>query len=150
MTLGELQRLIMRQAVLKLERLGAELAAKEAIPPAAPDPDKPARRPIAIDYLREEIAEQGILIAKLTYNHEREQAELERVERMQALEMSERLSRIGEIEHLIEHRDGVLAEFKRSNEIHKASNLILEANARIQETALLEIAQAIAGHNGGS
>jgi hypothetical protein len=130
MTLDELQTLVMRQAVAKLERLRTV-----KIESAGAEQDPRAERPkgwIRGEYLQEQIDDQELLIAKLIYNHEREQAELTRVERMQAIEMSERLAHISEIEHLIEHRREWLAALKDSTEIQRAG--------------LAAIAEAIKGH----
>ena len=138
MTLAELQALVMAQAVAKLERLKTEQEAKRAAPPPEQEPTRLPWRLSRDEYLHDEIEAQELVVAKLVYLHEREESELARAQQMQALEMSERLARIDEIEHLIDHRNGVLAAFKLSNELHQAGN-------DIAREGLGAIAEAIKG-----
>lgn len=114
MTLAELQALVMRQAVAKLDRMKDDLVEQNAKDPA----DR--KKWFNPESLQDEIDDQELLIAKLTYNHEREQADLDRNMAAYSLARSLDLSRIDELAHLTEHRNAVLEAFKDGNEIQAA------------------------------
>jgi hypothetical protein len=107
-TLEELQALAMKHATQKLERFRAELVRAEL---AAESKD---RKPDGFEWYHEQVAEQELQIAKLTYLHERERAELEAAERSRTLAYQLDLARLAELEHLAKHREEILREFMAS------------------------------------